>query len=517
MTGLKPGGLLWLLAHDLRQSRRGFFAAFGGMGALKIAALLSAVVLALHAVAAGAVVALALVAPDKIASWFAAGAFVALTWMVAQGMNGALRTLYARGDFDLLFASPISPSPVLASRALSLALEGAASSLLLLAPLADMGAWFGHPKWLALYPAIVSSAFVGAGLGLALALGLFLVFGPRRARSIGQVAATLIGASFVLGAQAVNMAPNRLRDRWLEALTNPPPGSWLDHDGPLFLPARAALGDPQALALWALAGLAVFTLAVLACAPVFAGAAASASGVGAGGSGRRAERAFRSGLLANLRAKERRLVLRDPWLLSQILMQVLYTLPMSVVLWRSGSVTGSPGIAFGPAIVVIAAQMAGALSWVALSGEDAPDFLATAPVRRGDLDRGKLEAIALPIAAVFALPLIGLALASPYGGAMTALFAVGAGASAALVNLWRQAPAPRRMVLRRHSQSKLVGLIEHAQSFLWAIACALAVFGSWTALAPLALALFALWLSRPRRAARMRGTVLKAAAPLTPP
>jgi len=188
VTGLKPGGFLWMLAHDLRQSRRGFLSAFGGMGGRKIAALLTLVTLALHVAAAGVVAWIGLLAPDRIAPWFAAGAFVTLTWMVAQGMNGALRTLYGRGDFDLLFASPISPLAVLGSRALAVAFEGAASSLLLLAPLADMGAWLGHPKWLAIYPAIVSSAFAGAGLGLALALGLFLAFGPRHSTTlIGSV------------------------------------------------------------------------------------------------------------------------------------------------------------------------------------------------------------------------------------------------------------------------------------------------------------------------------------------
>ncbi len=36
--------------------------------------------------------------------------------------------------------------------------------------------------------------------------------------------------------------------------------------------------------------------------------------------------------------------------------------------------------------------------------------------------------------------------------------------SAALINLWRQAPSRRGLVLRRHSQSKLVGMMEHLVS-----------------------------------------------------
>ena len=60
-----------------------------------------------------------------------------------------------------------------------------------------------------------------------------------------------------------------------------------------------------------------------------------------------------------LRLKEHRLLWRDPWLLSQMLLQALYTLPIGIMLWRNGGVIGQPGVAFGPTLVVIAGQFAG--------------------------------------------------------------------------------------------------------------------------------------------------------------
>ncbi len=109
--------------------------------------------------------------------------------------------------------------------------------------------------------------------------------------------------------------------------------------------------------------------------------------------------------------------------------------------------------------------------------------------------------IALPIIVpLLALPLTGLALASPWSALLAALFALGAGGSTALLNLWRQAPARRTTVLRRHSQSKLVGLIEHLLSILWAVGAVIAIIGSWTAIVPLAMASVVLWLNRPRAA-----------------
>jgi hypothetical protein len=46
---------------------------------------------------------------------------------------------------------------------------------------------------------------------------------------------------------------------------------------------------------------------------------------------------------------------------------------------------------------VIAAQVSGSLDWVRISGEDAPEFLAFAPMTRKAADLYKLGAIALPI------------------------------------------------------------------------------------------------------------------------
>jgi len=79
-----------------------------------------------------------------------------------------------------------------------------------------------------------------------------------------------------------------------------------------------------------------------------------------------------------------------------------------------------------------------------------------------------------------------MAFASPWAGFCALLFGAGAIASAALVNLWRQAPSRRGLVLRRHSQSKLVGMMEDLVSILWAVATTTAVIGSWATVVPLA-------------------------------
>lgn len=500
---LRPGSVPWFLAHDLRQSVRGVASLFGGLSRFKTVALVLAVGVSVHLMAWPAAwwiddLRTNAAGEARIELWFAAGTVMSLSLIVAQSMTSAMRSFYSRGDFDLLLSSPVSVRAVLASRALALAIEGAASGAFVLLPLANMGVLLGRPHWLAIYPWLFASALVGAAVGLSLAMLFFITFGPRRARGFSQVAATLVGASFVITAQVTSMLPARLRDRLTEAVAQPPAGSWLDHKGALWLPVRAAMGDTLALVSWLLFAGVLFSVAVSLCGRRMADVAALASGSFLSSGDARGERPFRGGLSATLAAKERMLIWRDPWLLSQILLQIIYTFPLSIVLWQSGDMAGSAGNAFAPSIVMIAAQLSGSLAWVTLSGEDAPDFLATAPVTRSEIERVKIGAIALPVGLLLGVPLVGLALASPWGALCAAAFSIAAGLSTALVNFWRHAPAKRGMVLRRHSQSKLVGFIELLLMFLWTFACAATLMGTWIAIAPAALALFVLFLARPR-------------------
>ena len=67
------------------------------------------------------------------------------------------------------------------------------------------------------------------------------------------------------------------------------------------------------------------------------------------------------------------------WLVSQTLMQILYLLPPAFLLWRSFE--GSEALlVLVPVLVMAAGQLAGGLAWLAISGEDAPDLVASAPV-----------------------------------------------------------------------------------------------------------------------------------------
>ena len=88
-------------------------------------------------------------------------------------------------------------------------------------------------------------------------------------------------------------------------------------------------------------------------------------------------------------------------------------------------------------------------------------------------------------------PLAALAWASPRAAAVALVCGAAACVSGALLMLWRQAPAWRGLVLRRHSQSKLIALFEHWLSLAWAVTTGLAVMGTVLCLVPAALIAFA--------------------------
>ncbi len=205
---------------------------------------------------------------------------------------------------------------------------------------------------------------------------------------------------------------------------------------------------------------------------------------------------FSSGVGRSLRLKEWRLLLRDPSVFTQLGLQIVYTIPIAVVLLNSEMLPTA--LALAPAIVLMVAQVAASLAWITVSGEDAPELIQSAPVESAAVDRGKLSTIALPLFLVLALPLFGFALISVKWAIMAGVFAGAAGLSTALVNLWHPMPGNRRGMLRRHSQSKLIALVEHGLAVLWSFAVVFAMVGSVIALMPIALVGFVLILFRAR-------------------
>src|ERR1700727_1213301 len=237
--------------HDLRLSARALASMFGSLSLWRLTALIALLFVALH-IAAYTVAGWRIGVEDgpdgriRITAILASGAALVFPWIVAQSIADFTRTLFGRSDLELILASPVDAPALLAARALSISVGAVASVGLLLAPVADVAALRGHPHWLALYPALFAAGLTGTGLGVIVAMGLFLAGGPRRARLFGQIAATAVGAFAVIGAQVVAMLPEGLRTGILAALA-PPANAAGAAQGLLLAPVRAAASDPQAL------------------------------------------------------------------------------------------------------------------------------------------------------------------------------------------------------------------------------------------------------------------------------
>jgi ABC-2 type transport system permease protein len=279
-----------------------------------------------------------------------------------------------------------------------------------------------------------------------------------------------------------------------------------DADSLVWWPARAVLGEPVALAALLAFSIAALAVTIYVFAPrfgQFALAAASMSESPARPS--RSRSRFRTVSPAQaMRHKEWTLLLRDPWLMSQTLMQLLYLLPAVFVLWRSFSGGGMTALLV-PVLIMAAGQLGGGLAWLAVSGEDAPELIATAPVPAAQVLRAKTEAVLGGVAVVFA-PLVALlALVSPFGG-LVALggVAVAAGSSTA-IQYWFRTQARRSLFRRRQTSSRIATFAEALSSTLWAGTGALVAAATWLAVFPAVLVVLIVagaWMISPERSAK---------------
>jgi ABC-2 type transport system permease protein len=301
----------------------------------------------------------------------------------------------------------------------------------------------------------------------------------------------VVGAIFVIGVQALAILSTNTLSRFAalqsDALKAVAPGP----ESAFWWPARAIMGDLTDLLALSVVSFAMLIASIMVFANSFAGNATAAAGVSAT-SVREKQRAdaFRPTSAARmLRRKEWTLLRRDPWLVSQTLMQVLYLLPPALLLWRNFGDQGDALVVLVPVFVMAAGQLAGGLAWLAVSGEDAPDLVATAPISERNLRRATLEAVIGVIAVVLSPVVLFLALSSFFYAFVASIGILVAAASATVIQLWFRKQAKRSQFRRRQISSRVATFAEAFSSISWAAAAGLAAGGAWAAIVPAFLAL----------------------------
>ncbi len=470
LPSLRPASFPWLVAHEIRLAYRVYGSTKRWRQVLTIIAVFAIPVLL------GPLLAWTLRDVDTshgrslgVVSLIAAGMLLLFTSVASAHV---LRVFGERADLDLLLASPVPPGRILAAKSVGTYATVALPYLILTTPFVLASMLVGHPGWLGMTVMISVIAVIATSFAQALARALFVTLGVRRARTVFQIIGGMLGAVLFIAVQAVNALPG-YRAALKQAVQHVPPP-------PLDLPARAAFGALVPLA----------AMVALAVALAWASTRLSAANLGNAeapsttAKQRPARVSFGATPGAAIVRKELRLLARDPELLSQVLLQLLYLLPVFALLVTK-SLGGLPLSRIATGCTAIAALLASSLSWLIVCAEDAPELLDAAPVARVTVARAKLAAACLPPLSVVAIAALAIAWRDPLAGAVTLCASIGAAVTTALLQARFGKPQPRRAFRRRANGSIALAFGELALVGVWAATAGLLITSPLWALIPL--------------------------------
>jgi len=473
--------LTWFARHEIRLAWREWLAMMTGSRGRRKRAIIALIVFAaiLHLPAYAVIGRFAdITLPLGKSELIVITATIFLAWalMLSQAIESVTRVFYARADLDLIMSSPANLANVFSVRIAAIALTVTGMALLFSTPFVDVLVIGGGARWLAAFGVVIAIGLSAAAVAIAITVLLFRLIGPTRTRLVAQIVAAIIGAGFVIALQIAAILSYGTLSRFAVLTSDAAAAYAPDLDSPLWWPARAAIGDGALLSLLLAGGLILLGGVMAIFSPKFADTvvrvAATARPVRLGP---RAT-AFRGGSRQQaLRWKEFLLLRRDPWLVSQSLMQLLYLVPPALMLWRSFSESSAAIVLITPVVVMAAGQLAGGLAWLTISGEDAADLVATAPLQPSRVIRAKIEVVLIVIGVIFAPLIAALAFASVTQAAITAAGVIIATVCATAIQLWFRVQAKRSQFRRRQTSSRLATFSEAFCSIGWAATAALAL------------------------------------------
>jgi ABC-2 type transport system permease protein len=504
----QAGSWLWLAHHEARLSWRDlrYLMTSGGRWRVRnVVIVFVLLAIGLHLISFGVVARYAGMTVDSGIPAFTAitgSLLLSFFLLLSQALEQVTRLFYGRGDLDLFRSSPSSLRRLFVIRVLAITVSATLMSMVIALPAIDVLVLIGGMRWFAALGVALAAAAATAGIALAMAAFLFDTLGPIRTRLAAQVASAVVGSAFVIGVQALAI---------LSIGTVSPQAFFasdvvLSHapavDSLFWIPARAALGNPADLAITVVVGAALLVLPMALLSGRLGSYAIATAGVSRGGNRRAwSARLFRTASSRQLlQRKEWVLLFRDPWLASQTLMQLLYLIPSTLLLWRFYGNDRSALMVLAPVLTMAAGQLGGGLAWLAVSGEDAPDLIASAPISPMQNLSAKVEAVLVAVFAIFLPLLLGILVHAWPMALLIAGFIGIAAFSSALIQIWFRSQARRRYFRRRQISSRIATFAEAFSSVAWASTATVAASQSWLAIGPAIIALLVLagaWSIRP--------------------
>src|SRR6266481_33833 len=206
--------------------------------------------------------------------------FLAWALMLSQAIESVTRVFYARADLDLIMSSPVRLTNVFSVRIAAIALSVTAMALLLSTPFVDVLVIGGGIRWLAAYGVVIAIGLSAAAVAIAVTVLLFRLIGPSRTRLVAQILAAIIGAGFVIALQIAAILSYGTLSRFAVLTSDAAAGFAPDIESVVWWPARAALGDAEALLCLLAGGLVLLGAVMAMVSPRFADTALSASAQG---------------------------------------------------------------------------------------------------------------------------------------------------------------------------------------------------------------------------------------------
>ncbi len=462
----KVGTWPWLLRHEVRLQWR----AVSGTR-LWIVGIFGALIwLGLHATAWLLLQGHdAVLVPPKVIIIFGALTWLIITLMFSQAIMLSVTALFDRGDFDLLLASPLNTRTVFTVRGMGIAVSCVMLYFLLVTPFAHVGVFTGHARLLAIYPAIISIGLLVASVGMLLTLTLVRLLGARRARVVAQLFGAVVGAVMFMLSQVQNMLEHQTRDQIAALMKDAAePGGVLAPDSMVWFPFRAFTGEPIALLTVVTLGVGGFFLVVnLTYKRFLSGTQESVTGsankVNPSSAPEVRFQNTRGGFIGIVLKKEWRLIWRDPQLIAQTFLQMLYLLPVVFLVFRN-----SEAVSYVvPGAILLAATLAGSFAWITVAAEDAPELIGTAPVSLTRIRWLKVLAALIPVW-IMVSPILFFLLTKNLWWATVFLFCLaGSTVSAGMIQIWYPRVGDRKNMKKRAQGSMLINTVESFCAFGW--------------------------------------------------
>jgi len=468
----RPGSALWLLHHEVRlfwyttlaskkgKEPRGFH--------WKLLVPWLVIWLAIHAggwYVVGKVFDGAAEMPQTLvvaASMLLVATFL---FMLSSALKSSVEVLFDRGDMDLLLSSPLPSRSIFSVRLAGVVLGVASLYLFFLAPLAHVGLLQGHPRWLALYPVLLGMAAIASAAAMLLTLALVRWLGARRTRVVAQVLGALAGALLFILSQLPNLAVQTGASEGILARMARSSAD-IAADSLVWLPGRALLGDPMGAATVGVVALLAFALTVALTHRSFTRGLQLTAGIAKPSTRPTGALRFRfhQNLATTLIRKEWRLILRDPQLISQVLLQLLYLIPVLFLVFRKD---GAQTLAVGTGLTLLCGSLSSSLAWIVLLSEDAPDLLQSSPANPRTVRHAKLAAAVGPVLALVCVPVLWLTWRAPVSGLLVAFTVCGVAIGSTLIVMWTGKPGERSALARRGQGNGVSAIFELSHLFGW--------------------------------------------------